>query len=432
MDETYDVVVVGAGLAGLAAAATAAGESTGASVLVLDAQAAGRGGRAATDQVGRFRFDRGGHALYRTTVGRDVVARLGVAVKGHLPPLKGAQGRLGDRVGLLPLSAPTLARTPLLGVRDKVAAGKLLAGVGRWRPAELGGMSVNQWFDDLGVDGVLRQLTEMLVRLTSYVCDLDTVSADLVAGQIKAAFEGNVDYLDDGWVSLVDGLVTLALYRGVRIEGGQRVRRVQPDGGRMRVSLDDRTVLAGQVIVAVGTPEACASVLPSRPAEWAVLTPAMRVACLDVGLTTVPEIPILLGIDRPLYFTRHAPPGSLAPPGGSVMQAIRYLRNDEELSPQQARAEMVEHCRVGGFDPDHAEEARYLHRMVLCGGLPTPAAGGMAGRPGIDTGLERILVAGDWVGPVGHLADAALASGESAGRAAAAGIDRDAITRASA
>jgi phytoene dehydrogenase-like protein len=116
MDETYDVVVVGAGLAGLTAAATAA-DGPGCSVLVLDGQAAGRGGRAATDQVGRFRFNRGAHALYRTTPGRSVLKRLGVEVVAvHPPPTNGGLGRLGDRLGLLPTSAGALARTDLFGV----------------------------------------------------------------------------------------------------------------------------------------------------------------------------------------------------------------------------------------------------------------------------------------------------------------------------
>lgn len=61
MERHWDVVVVGGGLAGLAAAATAAG--TGASVLVLDAHRLG--GRALTDEVDGYRFNRGAHALYR-------------------------------------------------------------------------------------------------------------------------------------------------------------------------------------------------------------------------------------------------------------------------------------------------------------------------------------------------------------------------------
>jgi hypothetical protein len=49
-----------------------------------------------------------------------------------------------------------------------------------------------------------------------------------------------------------------------------------------------------------------------------------------------------------------------------------------------------------------------------------PERGGLAGRPGAAVpGLDGVLVAGDWVGPVGHLTDAALVSGEAAGRRAA-------------
>jgi hypothetical protein len=58
--------------------------------------------------------------------------------------------------------------------------------------------------------------------------------------------------------------------------------------------------------------------------------------------------------------------------------------------------------------------------MVVAGGLPTPAGGGLAGRPGIEVAAHRgVFVAGDWVGPAGLLADGAFASGEAAGAAAA-------------
>jgi hypothetical protein len=67
--------------------------------------------------------------------------------------------------------------------------------------------------------------------------------------------------------------------------------------------------------------------------------------------------------------------------------------------------------------------------MVVTGVTPTPERGGLAGRPGITSaGLPGVLVAGDWVGPAGHLADAALASGEAAGRAALAALDHAPVT----
>src|SRR5215472_9830365 len=80
-----DVVIVGAGLAGLAAAATAARAGVGVGVIILDAVSPG--GRARTDAQDGFRFNRGPHALYRAGAGRRVLARLGVRPATHVPPL---------------------------------------------------------------------------------------------------------------------------------------------------------------------------------------------------------------------------------------------------------------------------------------------------------------------------------------------------------
>src|SRR5262245_51123785 len=132
MDERFDVVVVGAGLAGLAAGATAAG--AGASTLILDGHPAG--GRATTDERGRYHFNRGPHALYKGGEAQAVLARLGVSTPGAEPPGAGARGRIGDRVDILPADLKTLIRTHQLTVRGKLALARFLGGVKKWRPAE--------------------------------------------------------------------------------------------------------------------------------------------------------------------------------------------------------------------------------------------------------------------------------------------------------
>jgi phytoene dehydrogenase-like protein len=418
-----DVVVVGGGLAGWAAAASAATAATsgaGASVLLLESGP--RGGRAASDQVGRFRFNRGAHALYTTGPGRRVLGDLGVAVKGAAPPLKGSQVRMDDRVGLAPGGPLSLLRTSLVPARDKLTLGRLLAGAQRWRAAEVADRTAAEWFDDLGLYGVARRMVELLARTATYCADMSAVSADVVVQQVQAALVG-VEYLHGGWSTLVDGLAAAATDRGVRTEAA-RARTVEPTGAGVRVGTDRGTVTARRVVLAPGTPAATAALLPGDAAPWGELGPPSRVSVLDLGLATVPPTQALLGAGPPIYLICHAPSAAgLAPPGAATAQLMWYLRADEDPTPDEARAHLAAHARMAGIDVEEAEEAHYLHRMVAASALPTPATGGLAGRPGIDAaGLDGVLVAGDWVGPTGYLADASLCSGAAAGRAAAAAV----------
>jgi hypothetical protein len=99
---------------------------------------------------------------------------------------------------------------------------------------------------------------------------------------------------------------------------------------------------------------------------------------------------------------------------------LHYLPLGDETPAGQLKAGLEEHARLAGIEPTNVEEQRFLRRMTVVGAIPTPASGGLAGRPSIDsTGLAGVLVAGDWVGPRGWLADASLSSGEAAGQAAA-------------
>src|SRR5947207_3256482 len=79
-----------------------------------------------------------------------------------------------------------------------------------------------------GPGGGARGMVEMLVRLTSYVADQDLVSADVAVTQLQGALSGGVDYVDDGWASIVEGLVGAARKRGVRIATGARATAVEP------------------------------------------------------------------------------------------------------------------------------------------------------------------------------------------------------------
>jgi phytoene dehydrogenase-like protein len=455
MDERFDVVVVGAGLAGLAAGATAAG--AGMSTLVLDSHHAG--GRASTDERGRYRFNRGAHALYQGGEAMAVLARLGVSAPGSPPPAGGARGRLGEQVDVLPATASTLLRSKLLSWRGKLAVARFLGGVKKWRPGDLAGLTIGQWLDSFGLPDDARRLALFLVRTTSYLNDEHHVSADVAASQIQMALANNVRYLDGGWASLVEGLAAAARRHGAQIRAGAAVTAICPagagngrssatpvvaqerrmdrgtgrassapptsdepwSGGDLTVVVDGREIGAGAVVLAAGSPEADAALLGGRPAAWAGLGPMVEASCLDLGLRQGLAQPVLFGIDPPIYLVDHAPSArGLAPEGGGLVHVLHYLPLGHETPADRLRAGLEEHARLAGVDPALVEEQRFLRRMTVVSATPTPAAGGLAGRPAIDsTGVDGVFVAGDWVGPKGWLADCSLSSGEAGGAAAA-------------
>ena len=424
MNESFDVVVVGAGLAGLAAGATAA---SGASTLILDGHQPG--GRASTDERGEYRFNRGPHALYRGGEAQAVLARLGVTTPGEFPATKGSQGRLGDRVDVLPATATTLLRSRLLSARDKIALVRFLSGAKKWRPADLAGLTIGQWLDTYKLPKDARKVALWLVRTATYTNNEDRLSADVAAGQIQLALANNVLYLHNGWASLVDSLAATARRNGAEIRTGAAVtsiRRNTSDGDLLVTLSGGHEIQAGAVVLAAGTPNAAATLLGDRPAAWADLGPEVEASVLDIGLRQGLEHPNLFGIDPPIYLVDHAKSAKhLAPEGGGLVHVAHYLPLGDKTPAAELRAGLEEHARLYGVEPSNIAEQRFLLRMTVVGMVPTPAMGGLAGRPAIDSsGVPGLFVAGDWVGPRGWLADASLSSGEAAGQAAARDVAR--------
>ena len=407
VNEIQDVVVVGGGLAGLAAATAAA--DAGASVVVVDRD--GTGGRACTDLVGRFRFNRGAHALFKGGAGIEVLRRFGITPRGASPSTRRAMVRCGDE-------ARPLVRSRLVGPAGVGQLARVAARVARADVDALSTRSAGEWLDELDLAEGPRSFIEMLLRTATYAADPYTVSADAAVGQLRLATH-NVLYLDGGWAQLVQGLRVAASARGVTFVDGHAVA-VRPEDRLVSVVTADREIDARRVVLAAGGPDASAALLPERPKEWRQLGPPSRVACLDLGFPADPGVSVCFGLTRPLYLSRHCPPADLAPDGGAVVQLMRYLAPDESPTAAELRAELVEHASIAGLDVSAAEEARYLHHMVACSALPSAASGGLRGRPTVRTSIPGVLVAGDWVGGRGLLADASLASGAAAGTAAAA------------
>lgn len=404
-----DVVVCGAGLAGLTAATVAASE--GARVVLIEPHRVG--GRARTDERDGFRFNLGPHALYEGGHAARVLDRLGVTLTGAYPDDVGGQCVLvGDRVVQAPVSASTLLRSGAVGVRGKVALGRVLAAAQRTDPAALADVSVTGWLDSFGLTGDARRLAEAMVRLTTYCSAPDLMSAQAFVGQIQL---GGVRYLDGGWQSMVDALVSRAQRAGVATVSGS-VTSVESDGAACTVRIGDVVVRAAAVVLAVGSPQATARLAGLGEAWVATAGPSMELSCLDLGIRRPIRPWFVLGVDEPLYLAQPSPPAALAPEGMATLALARYHAPGEQIGPDEMRAQLHAHARRAGVDADDIVTERYLHRMVAVHGLPLATRGGLAGRPSVEVaGRPGLFVAGDWVGAEGLLADASFASGELAG-----------------
>ncbi len=406
-----EVAVVGAGLAGLAAATVAARQ--GISVALLDVRSAG--GRARSDERDDYVLNQGPHAVYRTGAGSGVLSRVGVALQGAPPhpAVAGYRGATGD-LAVLPTSAASLLRSPLVGIGDKVRLGRLLTTLPKVDASSLASQSAAGWIDSLGLKPNGVAVLTTLMRVATYAGDLRLISADAAVGQLQLVLEGNVVYLDGGWQTLVDGLVAASSTAGTRLMVGERALAVAAgEGGTWEVTTPARTVRAASLVIAPGGPGAARALLPRTP-TWELGSPATA-ACLDLGLRSPPVTRVAFGLDEPLYLSTHSPSARLAPAGGALVHVMRYGARTSGEDRAQLWA-LAERCGVTEGD---VVVQRFLHEMTVCHALPRPGAG-LAGRPGIDaTDLPGVFLAGDWVGPVGLLADAALSSGEAAGRAAA-------------
>lgn len=397
-----DIVVVGGGLAGLTAARLL--QVAGARTVLVEPH--GLGGRGATDDRHGFLFNRGPHALYLAGHARRVFDQLGVALLGGAPGGPAA-GLRGETMGALPAGAASLARTTLLGLKGKVAFGRLMARLPKIATAPLAGIAFADWLDQHQLPDDAREVVEAIGRLSSYANASHLVSAEVVVSQIQLAVAGGVRYLHGGWQTIADQLAD-----GVpRVVAGATA--MQRDGADVVVDTDTGTrVIASAAVLAVGTPGATAALLGREPFD---VGPPIEAACLDLGVDQPSSPSLLLGIDQPLYLSHHCPPARLAPAGRSVVHVAKYLAPGDATTPAEQRAELVAHAAAAGVAPGRVLEQRYLHRMTVAAALPTAASGGFAGRPRVgDSGVAGVFLAGDWVGPEGHLLDASVASAEAA------------------
>ncbi|HVD39531.1 MAG TPA: FAD-dependent oxidoreductase [Solirubrobacterales bacterium] len=383
-------LVVGGGPAGLTAAGRLA---EGGLETVLLEGSSHLGGRAASEWREGFFLNQGPHALYVGGPARRELEAMGIELDWWQP---------ASAASVFPREGK--AKRTLGG---SAQLGRWFLGLQRTEPEELAGISAAEWLRRSLRSERARASAEALVRVTTFVADQESLSADVAATQLKIGLLPGVRYLRGGWQSLVDALAAKAETSGATLRTRVAARSVQRSADGWTVALDEETLQADLLVVAGGGPDAMAKLLGERAPT--APGPAAELSVLDLALRKLPHRSrrFALGVDKPTYLSRHSPPDQR---GGVLLSLASYARE-----PRTALEELADTVQPGWREQVIFD--RFLPRMPAVSAISTPASGGLAGRPAVDRG-DGLYLAGDWIGPEGWLVDSAIASGAAAAAAA--------------
>jgi phytoene dehydrogenase-like protein len=420
-EEQFDVIVIGGGVAGLAAATFIARQ--GKSVRLLE-QSNAVGGRARTKQQDGFYLNIGPHALYSGGRGIEVLGELGVEIRGRVPPVSGAFAVRDGRKHTFPAGVVSLLTTSLFGLSSRLETARLLGSIAKLDGNQVMGASVREWVNNYLSQPDVRDFLLAVFRVSTYANAPDEMSAGAAIEQLKLAFSKSVLYLDGGWQSLVDGLSEAARQAGVIIETSAKAQSVERDitGAKRNVRLAGGRTLAASNVIIASSPAAAVELIgrgrQSRLARWADEAIQVKAACLDIALTHLPKpkATFALGIDRPLYLSVHSATARLAPEGGAMIHVAKYLAPDGEDASEEIERELEGLLDL--VQPGWRlalKYRRFLPDMIVMNAMPLASREGTRGRPGPQVDDEPgLFVVGDWVGQEGLLVDASLASAKQA------------------
>lgn len=354
MSQRQDVVVVGAGLAGLVAARILA--ERGLSVLVLEREAE-VGGRQRTRTVDGFVLDRGFQLI--NPAYPDLPRHADLDALDLKPFRAGVLVRGTDGLALLadPRREPSAVARMLRTTRGTgLLEPRTLAGVARWAgPAVLApgrtkhadDAPLTEAWDAVGVTGPLRRaVLEPFLQGVLADPHLST-SHRFVQLLVRMFALGTPAVPARGVRALPDQLAARARAAGARVELGVAVDRVAPDRSGVRVvTADGRDLAARAAVVAVG-PEAFGAVtgapqVPSRGlTTWwfrAPNAPAERFLAVD-GTRSGPLV-------HTAVMSAVAP--TLSPDGTPLVQATALL--DASAAPVTDEAARLHAGRIWGVD----------------------------------------------------------------------------------
>lgn len=288
--------------------------------------------------------------------------------------------------------------------------------------SQLEGVTVQEWLDKNIHNTNDAEIIKAILRLNTYGNDPEIQSIGSALRQIYVNSRSGPLYVDGGWQTLVEGLLTVAKSTNARIVMDKKAISVKrTDSSGYQVLLSDITQVSAKIVVIAAGPMDAYSLFdenerPEILSKAAKAAKPVRLVCLDIALSSLPDKDALfaLGVDSPLYFSVHSAYAKLAPEGGALIHIAKYLGTSIAPKPREDQPELEELLDL--MQPGWRQvlvKKRPLPNMVVSNAVVTAATGGLDGRPDAKI-ADNLYIVGDWVGKEGLLSNASVASAKHA------------------